>query len=59
MIQFPAEIDEILRQRADNNVRSINGEVVHLVRYALRQLRQTETQTGQENENDKRSQQAQ
>jgi hypothetical protein len=45
LVQFPEDIDKVLRLRAEDNVRSINGEIVHLVRYALRQLNKTETET--------------
>jgi hypothetical protein len=38
LIGFPDDIMEILRQRAEENVRSLNGEVVHLVRFALARL---------------------
>jgi len=42
MIGCPDDIMEILRQRAEDNVRSINGEVVHLIRFALAKLRAAE-----------------
>jgi hypothetical protein len=38
LIQFPEDVKEILKQRAEENVRSINGEVVHLIRFALKQI---------------------
>lgn len=37
-IAFPPEMLEILRRRAEENVRSVNGEVIHLIKFALAKL---------------------
>jgi hypothetical protein len=39
LISFPPDIEETIRRRAEENDRTINGEVVHLVRFALRDKR--------------------
>ena len=38
LVGFPPELFETLQQRAEDNVRSINGEVIHLIKFALAKL---------------------
>jgi hypothetical protein len=39
-IAFPAEMLDVLRQRAEENVRSVNGEVIHLIKFALAKVKE-------------------
>lgn len=37
-IAFPPDMLEIIEQRAEENVRSISGEVIHLLKFALAKI---------------------
>jgi hypothetical protein len=39
LANIPPEIEEEIRRRAKENDRTINGEIVHLLRFALRDQR--------------------